>query len=220
MNIKKLFLASVVLVVSLFAYAQQAVPDNGLVITNTDLNIVYRGYNNKLQITFPGYKSADLIVKSEGATFTQEGDIWICHVSTSDKEIKMNVYAENGNIFIGSKTFNVLTLPDPVAYIKLADGTLWSAAKGGIKKSQFDGASVVIEYGYLAEPLTIVSFELLVADGRGGFRRITSDSNRFSEQQMSAIRSMRSGSAIVLSNIHYTGAKSGKNMPFEPLILK
>lgn len=223
MTIKKLFLASFVLAVSLFANAQQEVSDNGLVIANTELNLLYRGYANKLQISVPGYASADLVIKSEDATFTREGDIWICKVTTTAKEISASVYADNGAKFIGSKTFKVRVLPAPVAYIKLADGTLWNAEMGAIDKSQFEGASVVVEYGTnecLESSITIVCFELSIPDGKGGYRRIHSDDNKFSKLQIDVINNLKPGTQISLTNIHYTGAKSGKNMPFEPLILK
>lgn len=225
MTIKKLFLASLVLAVSLFANAQQEVSDNGLVIANTELNLLYLGYANKLQISVLGYASADLVIKSEDATFTREGDIWICKVTTTAKEISASVYADNGTKFIGSKTFNVRVLPAPVAYIKLADGTLWNAEMGAIDKSQFEGASVVVEYGTnecLEASITIVCFELSVPVGKGRYkyRHIRSDDNKFSKSQIDFINKLKPGTQISLTNIQYTGAKSGKNMPFEPLILK
>ena len=224
MGIKKLFLASLLLAVFVFANAQQEVYDNGLIIANTELHLLYRGYSNKLQIAVPGYASSDLSVKSEGATFTREGDIWICEVTSTNKEIVVNVYADNGDKLVGSKTFKVYSLPSPVAYIKLADGTLWSAAMGGLYKEQFEGASVVGEYDGANEcldvPFTVVSFSLSIADGKGGYRIISSDGNKFSKAQIEAINKMESGAVIVLSHIKYTGAKSGKNLPFEPIILK
>ncbi len=223
MTIKKLFLASFVLAVSLFANAQQEVQDNGLVIANTELNLLYCGYANKLQISVPGYASADLIVKSEGATFTREGDVWICKVTDAAKEITASVYADNGAKFIGTKTFKVHVLPNPGAYIKLADGTLWTAEMGAIDKSQLAGASVAAEYGAnecLEASFTVVRFEVSIADGKGGYMRISSDGNKFSKMQIEAIDKLKPGTHIVLTNIHYAGAKSGKNLPFEPLILK
>ena len=194
-------------------------------IANEEMNVVYRGYNNIMQIAVPGMSSTKLNVSANGASFTRNGDTWICKVTGSTSEITINVSANNGGktSSMGSKTFRVRTLPNPSAFIKLPNGDLWSADKGGLKKSQFEGASVVAEYGEsenLKANFTVKSFKLSISDGRGGFVQTLSDGNRFSSQQISAIKKMKSGTMISLSSIEYTGAKSGKNLPFAPVPLK
>ena len=194
-------------------------------IANEEMNVVYRGYNNIMQIAVPGIASTKLNVSAAGATFTRNGDNWICKVTGQTSEITINVTANNNgkSSSMGSKTFRVRTLPNPSAFIKLANGDLWSADKGGIKKTQFDGASVVAEYGEsenLKANFTVKSFKLSISDGRGGYVQTLSDGNKFSAQQIAAIKKLKSGTPISLSSIEYTGAKSGKNLPFAPIPLK
>lgn len=194
-------------------------------IANEEMNVVYRGYNNIMQIAVPGISSTKLNVSAPGATFTRNGDKWICKVTGTTAEITVSVTANNGgkSQSMGSKVFRVRTLPNPQAFIKLANGDLWSADKGGIKKNQFDGASVVAEYGEsenLKANFTVKSFKMSISDGRGGFVQVASDGNKFSAQQINMIKKLKSGTPVSLSSIEYTGAKSGKNLPFAPIPLK
>lgn len=194
-------------------------------IANEEMNVVYRGYNNIMQIAVPGISSTKINVSAAGASFTRNGDNWICKVEGGASEITINVSAntDGKNVSMGSKSFRVRTLPTPTAFIKLANGDLWSAAKGGIKKSQLDGATVVAEYGEsenLKANFKVESFELSVSDGRGGFRKLGSNGNKFSDAQMQQLKNLKSGSPVLITNIRYSGAKSGKNLPFEPLTLK
>lgn len=194
-------------------------------IANEEMNVVYRGYTNKMQIAVPGVASTKLSVSAPGASFTRSGDNWICKVEGGASEITVSVSAnvDGKNVSMGSQKFRVRTLPDPKAFLKLADGTLWTAAKGGIKKSQLEGASIVAEYGEsesLQANFKVESFELAISDGRGGLRKVGSNGGKFSEAQMQQLKSLKSGSQIIIINIRYSGAKTGKNLPFEPLGLK
>lgn len=194
-------------------------------IANEEMNVVYRGYNNIMQIAVPGISSTKINVSAAGASFTRNGENWICRVEGGAAEITINVTAnaDGKTTSMGSKSFRVRTLPTPTAFIKLANGDLWSADKGGVKKNAFDGATVVAEYGEsenLKANFTVKSFQLSVSDGRGGYRKLGSNGNKFSDAQLQQIKNMKSGSPLSLSNIEYTGAKSGKNLPFAPLTLK
>lgn len=194
-------------------------------IANEEMNVVYRGYQNIMQIAVPGISSSKLSVSAAGASFTKNGDKWICKVDGSANEITISVSAnvDGRSSSMGSKVFRVRTLPTPTAFIKLAGGELWSADKGGMKKAQFEGASVVAEYGEsenLKANFTVTSFQLSVSDGRGGYTKLGSNGNKFSDAQLKQIRAMKAGTVISLSNITYTGAKSGKNLPFAPVTLK
>lgn len=222
MNIKKTILSSLALLMCLFASAQQNATD--LVIANKEIHVLYRGYANKLEIAAAGYQNSALVVTSDDASITRDGDSWICKVTSQKSEITINVSAKEGDQVksIGSQTFQVRFLPNPQAYVKLADGTLWNPDKGSIDKSQFEGASVVVCFGneVLDSYLTIKSFKLAFPDGRGGVVFVPSDGNKFSASQIKYINSMKSGDAISLVKIEYTGAKTGNNLPFAPLTLK
>ncbi|MCQ2329744.1 MAG: gliding motility protein GldM [Paludibacteraceae bacterium] len=194
-------------------------------IANEEMNVVYRGYNNIMQIAVPGVSSSKLSVSASGASFTRNGDNWICKVEGGAAEINISVTAnvDGKNVSMGSKSFRVRSLPNPTAFIKLSNGDLFSADKGGIKKSQFEGASVVAEYGEsenLKANFVVKSFQMSISDGRGGTRKIASEGNKFSSSQLQTIKNMKSGTVISLSNIEFGGAKSGKNLPFAPVTLK
>lgn len=223
MKTKQLLFSVLFVFVCLFANAQATANEpNRLVIANQDVNVLYRGYDNRLWIEVPGVQTSELVVKSENATFEFKDGTWFCRITDNVQNVNINVYAKDGKTFYGKMSFRVRFLPNPVACIKLANGELWTADKGYIEKSQFEGASVVVSCG--SEPLdihiTITKFRLSIPDGIGGFVEVASDDNKFSESQLKMINKLKPGVAISLSHIEYTGAKSGKNLPFAPMVLK
>lgn len=223
MNTKQLFFTVLFVFTCLFANAQTATNEsNRLIIANQDVNVLYRGYDNRLSIEVPGVPTSELVVKSENATFEFKDGTWFCRVTDDVKDVNINVYAKDGKTSYGTMSFGVRILQDPVACIKLANGELWTADKGGLEKSQFEGATVVISYGTepLNAPFTVTKFNLTLFDNQGNCVKKPSDGNKFTEGQLKLIKNLKSGTIISLSNIEFTGAKSGKNMPFAPIVLK
>jgi gliding motility-associated protein GldM len=94
-----------------------------------ELNVLYIGYDNKIEGVASGYDQT--VLSGQGVTLTKSGDKWIGRVS-GGKLAKITVSGKssvtNKTVSLGTKEFRVMRLPDPEIY--------WGAAKNGEKGSK------------------------------------------------------------------------------------
>jgi hypothetical protein len=94
-----------------------------------ELNVLYIGYDNKIEGVASGYDQT--VLSGQGVTLTKSGDKWIGRVS-GGKVAKITVSGKssvtNKTVSLGTKEFRVMRLPDPEIY--------WGAAKNGEKGSK------------------------------------------------------------------------------------
>lgn len=91
-------------------------------ISNTDLNIMYRGYDNPFSISVPGVSAHKLRVECKGAAITQNSGHWIIKPGGNAPEnMTIEVYANlNGKeVLMGSHIYRVKNLPRPDAYFEI-----------------------------------------------------------------------------------------------------
>ena len=91
-------------------------------MSNVDLNVVYRGIDNRFRISVPGVPESSVRVSASGASISRSGDFYIVRPQ-QDEDITINVSAEiNGKIApMGSEKYRVKYLPDPTAYFQYTD---------------------------------------------------------------------------------------------------
>ena len=93
-------------------------------ISNTDLNIMYRGYDNPFSISVPGVSAHLLQVKCAQASIKQEGNMWVIRPNAdSPDQLNIEVYANIGGTptIMGSQLYRVKNLPRPDAYFEIND---------------------------------------------------------------------------------------------------
>lgn len=189
-------------------------------IANIDMNVVYRGYENKMEISVPGVASDKLRVSAEGATMTKSGGYYICKPTAAQK-ITINVSADvEGKIqSMGKSEFRVRTLPSPTAFLRI-NNELWQPGKSKVKRQDIVNAVMVAEYedGMLNANFTVKSFVLSISDGKGGFNSSPSDGNKFSADQRRRLSNLKPGTKVLIEKVEYTGAKKGF-LAFPPITL-
>ena len=195
---------------------QYSVTAPSATIANMDMNVVYRGYDNRMSVSVPGVSSSKLSCNADGATMTQKGNEWICK-PTANSEITINVFAdiEGRRTSMGSQKFRVRTLPDPTAFLRITDSNgnridYLPNSKHKLRRQELMDATLVAEYadGLLQASFKVTEFTLMISDGRGGFTASQSNGNRFSEAQQKNLLRLKAGSIIFLSKIKVTGAKT------------
>ncbi len=173
-------------------------------ISNTDLNIMYRGYDNPFSISVPGVSSHKLQVKCAGASVTQSKGIWIIKpASGTPDNLKIEVYAEvNGKqSLMGSHIYRVKNLPRPDAYIEvngqLLDGT-------GITRKQLIDKSnrIVASYGpdgLVQAKFEITGFQVKFPNGQA----FAVKGNKFDQKSLKAMQNLKQGNMV---NVQYIKA--------------
>lgn len=185
-------------------------------IANMDMNVVYRGYDNRMGVSVPGVATEKLRVTAEGATMEKKGNEWICKPS-ANSEVTINVLADmNGKMTsMGSQKFRVRTLPDPTAFLRITDSNgnridYLPSGKHKLRRQELIDGTMVAEYadGMLQAAFRISEFTLLISDSRGGFTASQSSGNKFSDSQQRTLLRLKAGSVILIDKIKVTGAKA------------
>ena len=197
--------------------SEYSVGEPAVTISNTDLNIMYRGYDNKFAISVPGVSNDKLKVTVNGAAVRQQGGQWIIKPGDNAKTVSIAVSAElDGRMQpMGTKDYRVKALPKPGAFFKSGE-TEYS--EGNISRSALlnNSATVIASYGpdgLLDLPFQITSFKVningVLTEARG---------NKFSRDQLDRMSKLKMGAIVVINDIRAKGP-DGKETRLSPIAL-
>lgn len=174
-------------------------------ISNTDLNIMYRGFKNKFSISVPGMSHDKIKVSvSAGATLSQENGVYIIVPGDNVKDVTVTVKAdvEGKLLSMGSQSYRVRALPKPGAYLKSGE-TEYS--EGNISRSALlnPSAAVIASYGpdgLLDLHYQIMSFKLNI---NGAISECKSD--KFGKQERDKLGKLKKGAMISITDVSAKG---------------
>jgi gliding motility-associated protein GldM len=192
------------------------VSEPAVVISNSELNLLYSGYENKLTISVPGVTNDKLKVVATGASVSRKGAFWIIMPDEKSKVVKITVSAEiNGRMMMmGNMDYRVKHLPVPTAYL-YAGGKEFSSG-ANVPIARFEKSELIASYGpdgLLAVPFEISSF---VVNVNG--KIIQAEGNRFSQPQMEVIMKLMNGSVVMIQDIR-AKTPQGTELRLAPIVL-
>lgn len=183
-------------------------------ISPTMMNVIYAGIDNPISISAPGVPMSSINATISNGTLTRQGDKWIAHSSAVGQEATISVSAqtEGGVTNLGSMTFRVRKLPDPLAYIPIKDGSgntvQYKGAPRRISKAALMGASGIgaaLDDGVLDIQFHVVSFSTLVFDQMGNAIPENSAGSSFSARQINQMKNLKPGKTFLITNIKAKG---------------
>ena len=174
-------------------------------VSNMDLNIMYRGYDNPFSISVPGISNSALVVKCKQSTITPQDGMWIIKPNAnSDDQLDVEVYARinNQEVLMGAHTYRVKNLPRPDAYFEI-NGVPTEETR--IPRAQLINPKNKIVASYGADGLvqakfTIVGFQVKLPTGAS----LVVKGDKFDEKSLNAIKKLKQGNTI---NLMYIKAK-------------
>ena len=174
-------------------------------VSNMDLNIMYRGYDNPFSVSVPGVSADLLLVKCKQATITQKAGLWIIKPqSNSSDELEVEVYARlNGQeALMGAHKYRVKNLPRPDAYFEI-NGVPTEDMR--IPRAQLINPKnkVVASYGadgLIQAKFEIVGFQVKLPTGAS----LSVKGDHFDDKTLAAIKKLKQGNTI---NLMYIKAK-------------
>jgi gliding motility-associated protein GldM len=174
-------------------------------ISNTDLNIMYRGYDNPFSISVPGISSNQLEVKCKQTKISKKNDKWIIVPSAnSADELSIEVYAKinNRDILMGSHKYRIKNLPRPDAYFEI-DGEVTEDTKIAYRHLINPKNKIVASYGsdgLIQAKFDIVGFQVKFHTGVA----FTVEGDHFDSKVLATIKKLKQGNTI---NVMYIKAK-------------
>lgn len=182
-------------------------------VSATMMNVLYAGINNPIDIAVPGVPKESISATMTNGSLTKSGDGWIARPTQVGAECVISVTAEmdGQRTQVGSTTFRVRKLPDPMPFIAYKDAKgQANRYKGGrpISKAimiSATGVDAAIDDDMLNIDYRVLSFETVFFDSMGNAMPEVSDGNRFSERQRNAIRKLRRNQRFYISRVKATG---------------
>lgn len=177
-------------------------------IENTEMNILYALYENKMKITASGYSQDRISVSAtSGVKVTRQGENYILEPSMtlngSEVSISVTGKSEDGKTkSLGSYKYKVRRLPAPTLYVNRT-----VVEKGKISKSDLLSATITASYGSeipIKANFKVEGFTFGV-DLRGTTRDFVSSSNAVVSSQAAIIRPMAVGQYITLKDVKLRG---------------
>jgi len=173
-------------------------------ISNTDLNIMYRGYDNPFSISVPGVSSDKLRVTCAGATITKSGSQWIIKpTGASEKaviEVSADVDGKGKVVSMGKMEYRVKTLPQPNSYFVAGDIYYDGAAKGKVARKHIVDANSKVVADYGPDGLVKAKFKITkVAIKFPSGKLLESKSDKFSAQMLGEIKKLKAGSSLTIA---------------------
>ena len=196
--------------------SEYSVGEPAVTISNNDLNIMYRGYENKFSISVPGVSNDKVKVSVNGAQVRQQGGVWIIKPGDNTKSVTISVSAElDGRMQpMGSKDYKVRALPNPSAWFSAKEKEYTS---GNIPPSVLTNANGVITASYgpdglLDLPFKVTSFRAIING-----MTTSSNGNQFTRDQLNQIGKLKKGGMVVIQDIRAEGP-GGQKKNLSPLV--
>ena len=198
--------------------SEYSVGEPAVTISNNDLNIMYRGYDNKFSISVPGVANDKVKVSVNGASVRQQGGIWIIKPGDNAKSVSISVSAElDGRMQqMGNKEYRVKALPKPGAYFKSGENE-YNGEKA-IPRSALLNASATVIASYGPDGLLDLPFQI------SGFRAningvyLESKGNKFTREQMDRLGKLKPDNSVIITDIRAKGP-DGKEIRLSPIPL-
>ena len=183
-------------------------------ISPTMMNVLYAGIYNPISISAPGIPMNAISASITGGTLTRNGDHWVARSTAVGHEATISVTAnqDGRTINLGSMTFRVRKLPDPLAYIPIkgADGNIthYKGTPKRISKAALmsaTGIGAALDDGILNITYQVVSFSIVVFDSMGNAIPENSAGSQFSARQIEQFKRMKVGKSFFITNIKAKG---------------
>lgn len=183
-------------------------------ISPTMMNVLYAGIANPISISVPGVPMNAVNASMTNGTLTRNGDVWVAHPGKVGSEAVITVTAqlEGRSMNVGSMTFRVRKLPDPIAYLPVKDGSgntvHYKGAPRRISKAALmaaDGLGAAIDDDILNVTYSVVSFSTVFFDQMGNAIPEVSDGSRFSARQREQFKRLKPGKSFFISNVKAKG---------------
>lgn len=136
-------------------------------MSNEDLNVVYKGIDNKFSVSVPGVAAANISIRVEGGNANQIAPGRYIIRPTRDGEIRINVFAkiDKKDLPMGGANYRVKYLPDPKAFVQTPDGKQYRG--GNLNPGILRSSALIASYGQ--DELVKANFEVksftLIAKG-------------------------------------------------------
>ena len=135
-------------------------------MSNEDLNVVYKGIDNKFSVSVPGVAAANISIRVEGGNAIQNAPGKYIIKPTRDGEIKINVFAkiDKKDLPMGGGSYRVKYLPDPKPFLQPSEAGSKPIRGGFMSPNALKSCQMIATYGndeLVKANFTVTSFTMI-----------------------------------------------------------
>jgi gliding motility-associated protein GldM len=179
------------------------------------MNVVYRGLNNPLTISFAGVSDNKVTVSTDAKSSiskTSNGKYALVPKKGFVTNISATATLDDGSRVVSTKEFRIKDIPSPVGKISGKTGVV------KLNKNDMISSKVLASFEDFVYDLkaSVFSFDLTVS----GKPSITVTSDRFNKDAVAAIRSAPKKSTVTIENIKVSVSGVALTFEAQPIIIK
>ena len=183
-------------------------------ISPTLMNVLYAGIENPISISVPGVAMTGVDASMTNGSLSRKGDTWVARPAQVGNDAVISVFAtiDGRKQQVGSMSFRVRKLPDPLPYIPIKDAqgnfTEYKGSPKKLSKAQLMAAESIgaaIDDNLLNVSYSVLSFSTVFFDSMGNAIPEVSEGNHFSARQKEQFRRMKPGSRFFISMVKAKG---------------
>lgn len=191
-------------------------------IAATEMNLLYKGIDNPMSISVPGFAASDVKISAPGLNLTSiGGGLYNAKVpSSTSKEVTItaSITRDGKTKTVGSQKFRVRSLPQPTAQLGgipndgLPKGKASVGAQTSILASMGAGFAYNLTY-------RVTSFKMIMAYKKRPPVMASANSGALTSQMRGMINSASPGDRILIEGISAQEAKYGFKANLSPIII-
>lgn len=172
-------------------------------MSNEDLNVVYKGIDNKFSISVPGVAAANIRISVDGGNFSQLTPGRFIIRPHRDDMIKINVFAkiDKKDLQMGSGSYRVKFLPDPKAFLQPSESGGKPIRGGFMSPSTLKSSLLIASYGndeLVKANFSVTSFTMIA-------RGLTPQTVSGSRLSSNFVDKLLKGDILMINNIKAVG---------------
>jgi len=172
-------------------------------MSNEDLNVVYKGIDNKFSVSVPGVAANNISIRVDGGSGSQIAPGRFIIRPARDGEIRINVFAkiDKKDLAMGGANYRVKYLPDPKAFIQPADAGGKPIRGGFMSPNALKSSSLVASYGndeLVKANFTVTAFTMIA-------KGLTPQTVSGSRLSANFVDKLLKGDILMINNIKAVG---------------
>ncbi len=168
-------------------------------VSNTELSVVYRNYENKMHISVPGVAADKIRVNVTGATIKGQGaGKYVLKPNDSANEIGIKVQGEISGSWTNfpEQKFRVKNLPKPDTYISIGDRKIETDV---VSKNILRDSKMTINVGYGPDDLLELGYTVTMFDIKmPGHMNSNMSGNKLPASEINYINRLNVGDVVVI----------------------
>jgi len=191
------------------------VAEGSVVVSPTKMNVFYLGVDNPVDVSVAGVQPDQINIEVTNARFIKSKSGYIIRpIRPGNSWVIVYAKIENARREMGRKEFRVKTVPDPVPKV---NGQKGGAIAKNILLAQIGVAAEMENFDFDLK-FTITEFTVS-AVVQGFVKEYKSNSNKFSPEQKSIIKSMNRGQNVYIQDVKAVGP-DGSTRPLSTINFK